>query len=511
MRKRVLFRADGNNKIGLGHVIRSLALADMLKEDFDCYFIIRSPLQTLKDQILHVCQSIHSLPETNDSNEEAELIAEKFLLPSDIVVLDGYHFGLQYQKAIQSVGCKIAFIDDIQHTEFIADVVINHAPGLNRKDFSTSPHTILLLGSEYALLRPPFLKAATQKRSIEVIDTVFVCFGGADFNNLSLKILRLFSAFKRRKYNIKMVLGGANHFKEQVKAFAKTITEFKVDLYENLSAEKMVEIMQQSDCAIVPASSIMYEVLAVKMPVIGGYFVENQINIYHGLNDTDIIRGIGNFNTYDKYEMILEEFNQEKISAILQLQQELGISQSKTNLLKAFNNLELQSDFENMDSKNLTIRKATKEDLMTYSEWANDINVRTNSINSEKISLNVHRVWFEDRLKSPDSILYIFESEKKPVGQLRFEIDKKKATINFSVDSDSRGKGFGQKILQIAVNTLLIENIELEQIVGLVKNNNISSSKIFDNCGFKRSADQEIGGEKYYSYFLDNFESTKTV
>ena len=42
MKQRVYFRADGHAKMGLGHVIRSLALAEMLKEDFDCYFIIRS-------------------------------------------------------------------------------------------------------------------------------------------------------------------------------------------------------------------------------------------------------------------------------------------------------------------------------------------------------------------------------------------------------------------------------------------------------------------------------------
>ena len=41
MLKKILFRADGNEEIGYGHVIRSLALADMLKENFECIFVTR--------------------------------------------------------------------------------------------------------------------------------------------------------------------------------------------------------------------------------------------------------------------------------------------------------------------------------------------------------------------------------------------------------------------------------------------------------------------------------------
>ena len=41
MKPKIYIRADGNSGIGLGHVIRSLALAEMLKEDFNCIFATR--------------------------------------------------------------------------------------------------------------------------------------------------------------------------------------------------------------------------------------------------------------------------------------------------------------------------------------------------------------------------------------------------------------------------------------------------------------------------------------
>ncbi|MDB5222992.1 MAG: Spore coat polysaccharide biosynthesis protein predicted glycosyltransferase, partial [Chitinophagaceae bacterium] len=44
----ILFRADGNSKIGLGHVYRCLAIAERLSEHFNCYFAIRQQSSELK-------------------------------------------------------------------------------------------------------------------------------------------------------------------------------------------------------------------------------------------------------------------------------------------------------------------------------------------------------------------------------------------------------------------------------------------------------------------------------
>ena len=51
MSKKILFRADGNNEIGLGHVYRCLAIAERLNGKFECYFAIRQPSIELKNAI----------------------------------------------------------------------------------------------------------------------------------------------------------------------------------------------------------------------------------------------------------------------------------------------------------------------------------------------------------------------------------------------------------------------------------------------------------------------------
>jgi len=41
MIKKILFRADGNYKIGLGHLFRSFALIEMFKDEYECVFLTR--------------------------------------------------------------------------------------------------------------------------------------------------------------------------------------------------------------------------------------------------------------------------------------------------------------------------------------------------------------------------------------------------------------------------------------------------------------------------------------
>lgn len=301
-KRKVYFRADGHAKMGLGHVIRSLALADMLKDEFECHFIIRTPLPTLREQILEVCESIIPLSDTNNTIEEAKLITHSYLTGNEIVVLDGYHFITEYQQIIKDKGCKVVCIDDIHAYHFVADAVINHAPGLDKASYSIQPYTKLCLGLDYSLLRKPFLKAAKQIHSLTSIKNIFVCFGGADFNNITLKVLKAFIDYNIPIRQINVVLGGANSFKKSIKAFVETISTPIINLHSNLSALEMCRLMEKSDLAIVPASSILYEIIAVKMPVISGYYVDNQINIYHGFNSLNLIYGIGDFNTFADYK-----------------------------------------------------------------------------------------------------------------------------------------------------------------------------------------------------------------
>jgi spore coat polysaccharide biosynthesis predicted glycosyltransferase SpsG len=72
--KRVIFRADGDQIAGYGHVVRALSLASILKKRYRCVFIIREPDSFLKEQIQKVCDEIIDIPVQKTYEIESDFI-----------------------------------------------------------------------------------------------------------------------------------------------------------------------------------------------------------------------------------------------------------------------------------------------------------------------------------------------------------------------------------------------------------------------------------------------------
>ena len=63
-KRKIYFRADASATIGYGHFVRTLALADMLKNDFDCTFFTSSPSAYQIEEMGKVCNHISLNEET---------------------------------------------------------------------------------------------------------------------------------------------------------------------------------------------------------------------------------------------------------------------------------------------------------------------------------------------------------------------------------------------------------------------------------------------------------------
>ena len=274
---KVYFRADGNSKIGLGHVIRSLALADMLKNHFDCHFIIKNPLPNIKQQVAETCKSIIEIQPFSDYEEEAQEISKTILNGDEIVVLDGYHFNTAYQRTIKNKGCKLVCIDDIHAYHFVADIVINHAGGLKKSDYSTEPYTMIFLGLKYALLRRPFREFAKNRTSLSEETNTFICLGGADPNNNTLEVLKL-CCDKAGTGKYFLVIGEAFLYKDSIEEYLNHF-QMDIEVLSNLSALEMISYMKKCKRAITSPSTIAYEYLSVGGELYLKTIAENQINI----------------------------------------------------------------------------------------------------------------------------------------------------------------------------------------------------------------------------------------
>jgi UDP-2,4-diacetamido-2,4,6-trideoxy-beta-L-altropyranose hydrolase len=284
--KRLLFRADGNARIGMGHVMRCLALAEMLGTDFSRRFAIAQPSPAVRQLIEAKGLLVVSL-QTNDLDDFLTLIE-----PDEIVVIDGYAFGKPFQETVRKKAKKLVFIDDLMQGHQVADVVINHAGGISETDYDAEDYTRFFLGPHYALLRPEFL--SSEGFGPPPNDgPIVVSLGGADPQNTSLTILQAIQQVDTA-LPIRLIIGPFHPNRASLEAVQKQLLNLVI--LQNLSAAQMVTELQQCQLAITSSSTIAYEVCAINRPLITIVTADNQSRLAQFLSEEKLALSV-NFPT----------------------------------------------------------------------------------------------------------------------------------------------------------------------------------------------------------------------
>lgn len=281
-KRKIYFRADAGANIGYGHFIRTLALADMLKENFDCSFFTQSPTPYQLTEVTKTCPCIALDPASKLPDFLERLKGD------ETVVLDNYFFTSDYQKLIKEKGCSLVCIDDMHDKHYYADLVINHTL-TDKSLFDVEPYTTLCLGLEYALLREPFIKPINLPRKK---GQWFVSFGGSDYLNLTEKFVSLLQNDPGVS-GVTVVVGDAYRYKDRLSQFSKA------DVKNNLSALEMSNAMCGSEYAVLPCSGVAMEALACGCKLASGYYVENQKECYIDWLNKDYIVGLDNLESYN--------------------------------------------------------------------------------------------------------------------------------------------------------------------------------------------------------------------
>lgn len=463
----VFIRADGSSTIGLGHLVRCAGLAHMLKADFQITFYCKEIPDALAGEFEAAGFGVRKI-----ETEEAFLQALK---PNQIVVLDGYGFDTDYQRRVRDKGCRLVCIDDLHDREFLADLIINHAPGITPRDYKAQPYTRFALGPDYALLRPAFLEQANKERKIEKMETLLIAFGGADPKRLTEKTLKAaleFSTFKK----IILVTGAAFKIND---AFLQLVAaDQKIEHRQSLNEEQMLHTMLEADLAMLPASGILFEALAAGCIVVSGCYAENQKLVYENFKNTGSFYDAGGFGP--------EEIRKAIEYALTQSKTEKTIIDGNSNkrILKIFKEIEKESV--------ISLRSAQKEDLELTFDWASNQEIRRYSFQQHQIRLQEHTSWFLGKVNQPDCVYLIGEMVKKPFGSIRFDIKNNEAIISYLVDPGFHGQGLGLLLLKKGIEKLMIEknlnDIPVNAISGFVMKPNMPSIKAFEHLGFEKVA-----------------------
>ena len=286
---RIYFRADADSTIGFGHFVRTLALAELLKDDFECVFFTAAPTRYQKDEVKKVCRLVE-LP--GDDRKFDEFLS--CLTGNEIVFLDNYFFGQDYEKKIKDIGSRLVVLSPpVPH--HYADVVFNYL----EKDFSkysVEPYTRIYAGQEWTILRKPFLVPANGTK--RKMNTVAISFGGTDPCHLTEKALEHLNG---KEINIictsRIDSERIRHFEEQ-----------GATVYKDVSSETVAEIFETSEFAILSSSTICMEALSRGCKVLAGHYVDNQVNYYKSISEQELIYPLGDLLAADAFENLDTKF-----------------------------------------------------------------------------------------------------------------------------------------------------------------------------------------------------------
>jgi len=131
----------------------------------------------------------------------------------------------------------------------------------------------------------------------------------------------------------------------------------------------------------------------------------------------------------------------------------------------------------------LILREVTAEDVYQLFNWTNDKTVRENSFSVESIKWQDHLDWFNNKLNSDRSKIFILTQENDSIGQIRFDlIEDESWLINYSIDKNFRGSGYGSKIVEMAIKSFSNST----KLTAKVKKSNLASARVFQKLGFNQ-------------------------
>ena len=273
----LLVRADCSERMGTGHVMRCLALAQAWQDEGRrTFYAMASCSASVADRLQAENVAIMRLPCEPGSPQDALATAESAKsCGSDWVVLDGYHFDATYHAAIKASGLNLLAMDDFGKLDrYVADIVVNQDPIASEELYrSREAHTRLLLGTEYTFLRREFrCYPRPQFRAPALPRRLLLTFGGSDPGRLTELALAAMDSVNLDGLETIIFVGPGNPHWEQIEAAAQGRADIRL-LHD---PSDIPGWMAGSDLAVIAAGSTLWEVAYCRVPCILVMVDDNQ-------------------------------------------------------------------------------------------------------------------------------------------------------------------------------------------------------------------------------------------
>ena len=134
----------------------------------------------------------------------------------------------------------------------------------------------------------------------------------------------------------------------------------------------------------------------------------------------------------------------------------------------------------------MIMKTAGVEDIDGVYSLSNDPEVRRVSLNPQEISYEDHVGWYTRTISDRDTVFLVFYDEETLIGQIRFSVNGKTATVSISFDNSARGTGLPVQAMESALEYIRNDRVGLTHVDALIKPDNERSVEFFRKFGFEQ-------------------------
>ncbi len=246
-RKKSAIYVNGNNTRGMGHIYRSLEIADELYMNPDIYYNSNETNPSVFGNTKHNLIAVESEDELFEKCREKNYgLFINDILNTSITYMDNLREAIPHAKIVN-------FEDDGDGV-LRADIVFNALYGKSRISSIYSGEKYYIAGRKFLYYEPINIK--------EKVENVFISFGGADPQNYTERVLKIISKDEYSSYTFVVVIGRAFENYECILRYKKDNITILHDV------DNMPEYMSKCDIAITSRGRTGYELALMGIPTI---------------------------------------------------------------------------------------------------------------------------------------------------------------------------------------------------------------------------------------------------
>lgn len=486
MTRALLVRADGNARIGLGHVMRCMAVADeMSRVGVSTTFLARQLPDWVDAQLRargHACQLLDL---SDDATEAEDALATAHLaagIGASRVLLDHYGLWQSWTGTFRAeCAAQTAAFDDLAAKPRDVDLLIDPSPGRRADDYHAlvPAKATVLAGPEFAPLRPEFALARDAGPATGTLDRrcrVMISMGGVDPIGVSLLCLEALDG--RDDVILTVVLGSAAPMLEAIRA---RVAQMQTPARLFLDRRDMATLVLESDLVIGAGGTSALERCALGRASVTAVLADNQVH-----NAAQLARAGAT--------VVIPELSPDAIQATVEpllhdrrAREEIGAAAAA--LCDGLGAPRVAAALTALGT-DVALRRATPADMAFVHALQSEPGARRFARHPDVPTIAAHDRWFRERLKrAAQDPFYIVTLHGAPCGFVRLDRqgDDSQWEVSILISEAAQGRGVGYTAL-----ALLRLTHPKRQITAYVHPENAASQRLFAGAGYQRLAEDRF-------------------